>query len=330
MTTVLYAIQHAFMAKTFEAIDDHIDAESAYVPMNVGARNASETIPEVSVDEVGAIDRQVRRIDPDVVVYNHRHKANDAEFHEEYPLVHVRHGASIGRGEIEETAEMTGEAVDAALAPGEYWASRYEEVYPDDVDVSVVGVPEADALVATDPPRERRVLYAPTNHNYGGGSYLNTAREVVDLFAGSDYELLFRPHPADRDEEPGKSLTEACRDRIGEIPNVTFDANETPLSSMLASDILLSDYSGIVTEWLHSGRPLVQFTDIVSEENEVPRIGHVTSVDDLELRTIDALYEDGYPDRIRRREAAFRSDLGVPMDGRASERAAAEVMSCAE
>jgi hypothetical protein len=330
MVTVLYAIQRAFMAKTFEAIDERVTAESASLPMNVGTRNACESIPEASVDDVGAVDRQVRRIDPDVVVYNHRHRANDAEFHEEYPLVHIRHGASVGRGEIEETAEMTGEAVDAALAPGKYWASRYEEVYPEDVAVSVVGVPEADRLVATDSPRERRVLYAPTNHNYGGGSYLNTAHEVIDLFEGSDYELLFRPHPADRDEEPAKSLTGECRDRIAEVPNVTFDANDTPLASMLTSDVLLSDYSGIITEWLHSGRPLVQFTDIVSEENEVPRIGHVTSVDDLERATIDALYEDGYSDRIRKREAAFRSELGVPMDGRASERAAAGVLACKE
>ncbi|NEU56311.1 CDP-glycerol glycerophosphotransferase family protein [Halorussus sp. MSC15.2] len=330
MVEVLYAIQHAFMRKTFEAIDKHVTAESAYVPMNVGARGASESIPEVSVDEVGAIDRQVRRIDPDVVVYNHRHKANDATFHEEYPLVHVRHGASIGRGEIEETAEMTGEAVDLALAPGERWASRYEEVYPDDVDVSVVGVPEADQLVTAERPGERRVLYAPTNHNYGGGSYLNTAREIIDLFEGSDYELLFRPHPADRDEEPGASLTAECRDRIAEIPNVVFDENETPIASMRASDVLLSDYSGIVTEWLHTGRPLVQLTDVASDENEVPNIGHTVSVENLDLGTIERLYEEGYPNRIAERAAAFRSELGIPIDGRASERAAAEVMSCVE
>lgn len=330
MVNVLYAIQRAFMAKTFKAIDEHVTVESAYVPMNVGARNACEAIPEVSVDDVGAIDRQVRRIDPDVVVYNHRHKANNANFHEEYPLVHVRHGASIGRGEIEETSEMTGEAVDVALAPGEYWASRYEEVYPPDVEVAVVGVPEADKLVGTDPPREKRVLYAPTNHNYGGGSYLNTAHQIIDLFEGSDYELLFRPHPADRNEEPAKSLTEECRERIAGTPNVVFDENDTPLASMLSSDILVSDYSGIVTEWLHGGRPLVQLTDIVSEGNEVPEIGHVTTVADLDIGTIDALYEGGYPDQVTQREAAFRSELGVPIDGQASKRAATEVMTCTE
>ena len=135
MTEVLYAIQHAFTRKTVEAIDRHLDADSAYVPMHSEARGCSRTIPEIEVDEMGAIDRQVRRVDPDVVVYNHRHRANDAEFHEEYPLVHIRHGASVGRGEIEETAAMTGEAVDVALAPGERWArntpgARYEVVEP--------------------------------------------------------------------------------------------------------------------------------------------------------------------------------------------------------
>ncbi|WP_435174838.1 CDP-glycerol glycerophosphotransferase family protein [Halorussus sp. AFM4] len=327
MVEVLYAVQHAFMRKTFEAIDRHVEADSAYVPMNVGARDSSESIPEIGVDEVGAIDRQVRRVDPDVVVYNHRHKANDADFHEEYPLVHVRHGASVGRDQIEETAAMTDEAVDAALAPGERWARRYAEVYPDDVDVSVVGVPEADELVAAEPPDEKRVLYAPTNHNYGGGSYVNTAREVLDLFADTDYELLFRPHPADRDEEPGKSLTAECRERIADLPNVTFDDNETPMASLRASDVLLSDYSGIVTEWLHTGRPLVQFTDVAADENEVPQIGYTTSVSDLTIEDMDALYEHGYPDRIAQREAAFRSELGVPMDGRASERAADVLLS---
>lgn len=330
MVNVLYAIQRAFMAKTFKAVDEHVPVESAYLPMNVDARNACDAIPEASVDEVGDIDRQVRRIDPDVVVYNHRYRANDAEFHEEYPLVHVRHGASIGRKEIEETSDKTGEAVDVALAPGRHWARRYEEVYPPDVEVSVVGVPEADELVAMDPPREKRVLYAPTNHNYGGGSYLNTSHEIIDLFEGCDYELLFRPHPADRDEEPAKALTEECRERIAGTPNVVFDENETPLASMLSSDILLSDYSGIVTEWLHCGRPLVQLTDIVSEENEVPMIGHVASVADLDIGTIDALYEGGYSDQIIRREAAFCSELGVPMDGQASKRVAAEVMRCTE
>jgi hypothetical protein len=329
MVEVLYVMEREFMRKTFEAIDRHVDAESAYVPVRPEAVGCSDEIPEVGVDDVSAIDSHVREVDPDVVVYNHRFRVEEVEFQEEYPLVHVRHGASIGRGEIEVTTETAGHAIDTALAPGERWAREYREDFPDEVDVSVIGIPEADDLVNADPPREKRVLYAPTNHNYGGGSYLETAHEVLDLFADTDYELLFRPHPMDRTEEPGKSLTDECRERIADLPNVVFDENSTPRESLLASDLLLSDYSGIVTEWLHTGRPLIQFTDLASDD-EVPSIGYTTSVADLDFETIDDLYEEGYATQIRRREAAFRSELGIPMDGMAGERAAAEVMACAE
>jgi hypothetical protein len=332
MINVLYVVEREFMRKTFEAIDGHVDAESGYVAVRPEAVGCSERIPEIETtgDDVSDVDRHVRDVDPDVVVYNHRFRIAGTTFHEEYPLVHVRHGASVGRGEVATTVSTTGHAVDVALAPGERWARRYEEAYPADVDVSVVGIPEADPLVAADPPRERRVLYAPTNHNYGGGSYLRTAEAVLDLFAGTEYELLFRPHPMDREEDPGRSLTAECRERIADLPNVVFDDAGTPRESVLASDVLLSDYSGIVTEWLHTGRPLVQFTDIASDDGEVPEIGHVTAVDDLDLETVDDLYERGYSERTAEREAAVRSDLGIPMDGSAGERAAREVMACAE
>ena len=328
MVEVLYVIERAFMRKTFESIDRHVTAESAYVPVRPEAVGCCRAIPEVLVDDVSAVDENVRAVDPDVVVYNHRFRIDELTFHEEYPLVHVRHGASVGRGEVETTVATTDHAVDVALAPGERWARRYREAFPDDVRVRVVGIPEADDLVDADPPRDERVLYAPTNHNYGGGSYLSTAHAVLDLFDGTDYELLFRPHPMDRTEEPGRSLTGECRDRIADAPNVVFDDDSTPRESVLSSDLLLSDYSGIVTEWLHTGRPLVQFTDVAADDASVPAIGYATTGDDLGLETVDHLYERGYPPGVAEREAAFRDRLGIPMDGRAGERAATEVMAC--
>lgn len=330
MSGVLYVVQRAFMRKTIEAIDRHIDTKSAYIPTTDGARECSDAIAEIDVAEVGAIDQQVHRVDPDVVVYNHRHCVDDVEFYKEYPLVHIRHGASLGRGEIEETARKTGEAVDVALAPGEHWARRYRDVYPENVDVSIVGIPEADGLLSADSPREKRVLYAPTNHNYGGGSYLETAHKVLDTFEHAEYELLFRPHPADRNEEPGKSVTDECKERIADLPNVVYDECATPRQSLLTADVLLSDYSGIVTEWLHTGRPLVQLTDIASDENEVPQIGYVTPISDFDLGTVHDLYRHGYDRCTAEREAAFRRKLGIPMDGRAGNRAAQAVMAYAQ
>lgn len=325
MVSILYTFDREFMKKTFEAIDRHVDAPSAFLPLSDEARGCSEVLREVAVDDVEAVDRNVFDVDPDVVVRNHTFRANAFRFEREYPVVHVRHGASVGRDEVRTTVARLRDVVDVALAPGTWWADRYREGFRPETRVAVVGVPEADRLVESDPPRRRHLLYAPTNHTYGGGSYLDTADHVLDVVEDTEYRLRFRPHPVDRSEEPGLSVTERCRARIADMPNAVFDENETPDESLLDADILLSDYSGIVTEWLHTDRPFVQFTGVASGR-EVPELGYRTRR--LDVETLDDLYENGLPEAVRRRQEEHRAELGIPMDGRASERAAAEVVTC--
>lgn len=326
---VLYTCERTFMVKTFQAIDRHVDADSAYLPLREEAVGCWDGVPMVDVEpgDTAAIDEAVRTVDPDVIVENHRFRHDERQCTREYPVVHVRHGCSLGRGEEWNTTRDLGDLVDVALAPGSYWADHYREQFSDGVLTPVVGVPEADDLVAADPPRERRVLYAPTNHNYGGGSYLNTAEDVLNVFADSEFELRFRPHPMDRIEEPGKSLTERCRERIASMPNVIFDDETTPRESMLETDVLVSDYSGIVTEWLHTDRPLIQLTDVVADR-AVPAVGHAT--DRLTLSLVEELYEQGYTPETERQRDDELATLGIPMDGCAGERAAAEVVACTQ
>ncbi|MEA5410094.1 CDP-glycerol glycerophosphotransferase family protein [Haloarculaceae archaeon H-GB2-1] len=321
------------MRKTFAAIDQHVDCSTAYLGLRPEATGSLPGVREISasIESAADLDAAVESVDPDVVVQNHRFEAEvlgeRPAFHDEYTVVHVRHGASVGRGEIANTTRDLGSVVDVALAPGEHWATQYRRSFPDDVRVSVVGLPEADALVGTDPPRKRRVLYAPTNHNYGGGCYVRTAEQVLDVFEGSDFELRFRPHPMDRIEEPGRTVTKRCRERIASLPNVVFDDDTTPRESLLWADVLLSDYSGLVTEWLQTGRPLVQLIDLASDA-EVPQLGLTT--DSLDLETVTEVYESGYPPAIAESAADAIASLGIPMDGRAGERAAREVVECTQ
>lgn len=326
MTEILYAIERPFMRKTFEAIDRHVAVDSAYIPVRADARGCSDRIDEIAVDDPGAVDDNVRTIDPSVVVYNHRFGIEQFSFYEEYPLVHLRHGASIGRGEIAVTADTILRHVTTALAPGTRWAAAYRAGAPPDVTVAVVGIPEADTLVGSRPPRNRRVLYAPTNYMVGRGAYANTARSVIECFANTAYELLFRPHPTDRREGPGLAVTRECTARIADLPNVVFDTATTPAESMRRSDVLISDYSGAIAEWLHTGRPLIQLTDIDAPEHDVPQIGTTTDAIDLEL--IDDRYHNGDPAAVKRRRASWLDSLGIPMDGKAGERAASEVSRC--
>jgi hypothetical protein len=333
MVDILYTYDRRFMRKTYAAIDRHLDLPAAALPLRPESRDDDGPIPVLD-REVGSaddLDAAVYDVDPDVVVQNHRFGVAALDecpgFHGDYTTVHVRHGASVGRGEHVTTTRDLGDLVDVALAPGGQWARRYRRAFPDDVAVDVVGIPEADDLVGAPPPRERRVLYAPTNHNYGGGSYLDTAETVLDVFADSDYELLFRPHPMDRIEEPGRSLTARCRDRIDDLPNVTFDDEATPRDSLASADLLVSDCSGIVTEWLHTGRPLVQLTALAGDAS-VPPLGYRT--DSLSLANVDRLYDSGYPPDVADERAETLTDLAIPMDGRAGERAATEVLRCTQ
>lgn len=326
MTNVLYTLEFPFQAKTFESIDPHVSAESAYLPLRPTAKQSTEEIEEVDISfmEVGYINRQIREVDPDVVIVNHNYRHKAIDFQEEYPTVHLRHGASIGRGTVEDDVEEVFPLFDAALAPGGWWADQYRETEAD-LTVETVGVPEADPLVGTDAPRERRVLYAPTNLRYGGGSLMNTAEDVLDLFAETEYELLFRPHPHDCLEQPARDLVRRCRERICELPNVTFDDSWLPIPSLLAADLLVSDYSGIITEWLHTGRPFVQLTNIRSEQNSVPEIGYAT--DKLRPEMVDDLYENGLPPATTEQRDRWLEDLEIPMDGHAGERAASFIES---
>jgi hypothetical protein len=326
MTSVLYTFDRAFMRKTYEAVDQYVEADSAYLALGTDARGSSTELREITHDG-RSVDNVVADVDPDIVVRNHRLRPGEFAFDSDRKVVHIRHGASVGRDETTVTLTHLSDVVDVALAPGERWATRYRDGFPDDVSVSVVGIPEADCLVNSEPPRERRVLYAPTNHNYGSGSYLNTAKEVLETFADTEYELLFRPHPMDRIEEPGQSLTEECRDRIEDLPNVTFDTNDTPRESLLDADVLISDYSGIVTEWLHTDRPFLQLTDLVGER-DVPQAGTMTDTIDIDL--IDDLYKNGPPPDVQECRSQFRADLGIPMDGQASKRVATQIKTCME
>ncbi|WP_424018054.1 hypothetical protein ACOZ4N_19620 [Halorientalis pallida] len=339
MVTVLYTFDRQFMWKTFAAIDTHLVDETAVLWL--GADDAADADDVITADQpasahqpvesAAALDAAVAEIGPDVVVKNHRFEStrldDDPTYHERYPVVHVRHGASLGRGETVNTTRDLADAVAVALAPGDRWADRYRAAFPESVRVVTVGIPEADALVGTDSPRERRVLYAPTNHNYGGGCYVETAETVLETFADTDFRLRFRPHPMDRVEEPGQSVTERCRDRIAGIPNVTFDDAATPRESLLWADLLLSDCSGVVTEWLHTGRPLVQLT-ATAADHELPTVGLQT--DDLSLSAVERVYEEGYPPAVARAVDETVADLGIPMDGRAGARAAREVMACTQ
>jgi hypothetical protein len=99
-----------------------------------------------------------------------------------------------------------------------------------------------------------RVLLAPT---WGKNGLLS--QYGVDLIRGladADLEVVVRPHPQSARSEA--DLLTRLRRETGSVPNCTWDYRPDPVDAMAASDILVSDISGIVFDYAFlTGRPVL-------------------------------------------------------------------------
>lgn len=104
-----------------------------------------------------------------------------------------------------------------------------------------------------------RILIAPTwgrnglLFRFGSGSIIPLAEE--------GYEICLRPHPQSFRSEP--DLIERLKRELAPYPHVTWDSGASALEAMRASDILISDLSGIVFDYAFIlERPVItlQFT----------------------------------------------------------------------
>lgn len=311
---VLYLLSKPFMIKTFEAIDrDHWD--SRYLPTSMNTRDVDTTIDEADVDQIGDVDQNVWNLSPQVVVTNHEILVQRYNYHDLIPTVLMHHGATVAdREELSDDVRHGFELCDLYLAPGEEWRRQMNI----STRIEVIGIPEADRFTSLDPPERKNVLFAPTNMEWGEGCLNRVGLDVIESFAHSEWELAFRPHPNDvyRNDD---SIVEEAERKIESIDNIYLDDDRTPGEAIINSDILITDDSGIMTEWLHTRRPIIQITDIESDR-DIRTLGvKIDEVPDVSL--LDRLYDEGYHFWEQNQIDLTLSSLGIPMDGRASDRA---------
>jgi CDP-glycerol glycerophosphotransferase (TagB/SpsB family)/glycosyltransferase involved in cell wall biosynthesis len=129
-------------------------------------------------------------------------------------------------------------------------------------DVLVRARPEDGAAVRDRlgvPAGNRVVLYAPTRRDYVRGGHLDRldlARFADDL--GSDHTLVVRLHPSLADGPArGMGLSELHR------RGVVVDATDEPRVEdvLLASDVLVTDYSALMFDYANLDRPIVLLAD---------------------------------------------------------------------
>lgn len=313
---VLFIIGRPFKIKSFEPVYEKLDVGAAYLPVRQKARGINTTIPEANVDTIGDVDANIWDIDPKVVVANNYYNVHQNSFHNVYPLVMMHHGATLANRE-----ELDGnkirpcyEYADHYCAPGDLWED-YIGPYTN-TEITITGLPEADTLVDSISPNNKTILFAPTNMRWGKGCFNNVAHNVIDTFKDTEWKLLFRPHPHDTHREKD-NVAEECRERIEDIDNIEFDDDRTPFESMKMSDILITDDSGLLTEWLHTGRPVIQITDIKGKR-DLKKVGvHSNNIPSVSF--IDDLYNNGYGPWDEQIIENTLESLGIPMDGKSSE-----------
>jgi glycosyltransferase involved in cell wall biosynthesis/CDP-glycerol glycerophosphotransferase (TagB/SpsB family) len=161
---------------------------------------------------------------------------------------------------------------DYSLVANRHSELVWERAYPCRFASARTGSPRNDVLVGARPgagaavrarwgvpPEHTVVLYAPTRREYRRGGYVervDLARFAADL--GEGHTLVVRLHPSlAAGPARGMGLTELHR------RGVLVDATDEPHVEevMLASDVLVTDYSSLMFDYANLDRPIVIHAD---------------------------------------------------------------------
>ncbi|WP_395571001.1 CDP-glycerol glycerophosphotransferase family protein [Streptomyces sp. BK79] len=233
---------------------------------------------------------------------------------------------------------------DHSLVAGRYAERVWERAYPCHFASARTGSPRNDVLVNAGPEDGRRVrerlgipagdtvvLYAPTRREYRRGGHverIDPARLAADL--GDGHTLVVRLHPS-LATGPARGLGLSELHRRGVLVDATDEPHVEDL--MLASDLLITDYSALMFDYVLLDRPVVihaddwgaytasrgAYFDITAEAP-----GHVSrSYRELAWLLASGAWGDEEAARLR---SAFRARFCEYDDGRAAERVVRTLM----
>ena len=97
----------------------------------------------------------------------------------------------------------------------------------------------------------KTILYAPT-WGYERSSFFSCGQDVMKKLLESGYRVIFRPHP--QFFVSHKKEYEAFLEDIKKCSNYSsfeIDTNKTPIESMKKSDLMLTDFSGVLFDYAY-------------------------------------------------------------------------------
>jgi len=94
---------------------------------------------------------------------------------------------------------------------------------------------------------DKTVLYAPS---WGSRSSLNTyGIKILEQLLNQGYKVIFRPHPQSFISD--KEIIDSIINQYGNSELFELDRNKSGLASMVRSEALISDFSGVVFDYYY-------------------------------------------------------------------------------
>lgn len=243
--------------------------------------------------------------------------------------VHILHAAN----EVTLYRMFGTDHYDAILVSGEYQIKQLRQLEElrgiPARETPLCGIPYLDTLKkrldasGPVPAHERTVLLAPS---WGAvGTLSRFGEKLLDPLVETGYKIIIRPHPQSYTAE--KEMIDHLMSKYGNNPNIEWNRDNDNFEVLRRSDILISDYSGIVFDFtLVFDKPLI-YTDTNYDLNPydaswieeepwtfgiLPKIGIELNEDNVDKikELIDKCIED--PSFGKGRDQA-RSETWVPM-----------------
>ena len=118
-------------------------------------------------------------------------------------------------------------------------------------ELPVVGLPYLDTMLNRyqkdgKPDTEKTtVLLAPS---WGPSAILSRYGEkIIDALLKTDYKIIIRPHPQSFESE--KDLMDSLRNKYPDSDKLTWDRSNDNYETLRESDILISDFSGVLFDF---------------------------------------------------------------------------------
>lgn len=194
---------------------------------------------------------------PGLDVYQWK-RARDVSFY-----VHIPHAAN----DITLYRMFGLDYYDAILLSGEYQGSEIRALEAlrglPEKEISIVGIPYMDEMARrlqnapALPPHEKTVLLAPS---WGSSAIFGVyGGEILDVLLKTDYHIIVRPHPQSFTSE--KEMLEGLMDRYPDSEKLEWNRDSDNFEVLRRSDILISDFSGVIFEFsLIYDKPVI-YTD---------------------------------------------------------------------